>query len=850
MGDETIRTFLFTDIERSTELWESAPEAMRTNLETHNQIIDRAIIENGGILFKRIGDATCSTFDSTFDAATAARTAQTAIANQVWIPRAPIRVRWAIHTGSVIQDGGDYLGPTVNYVARILNLAYPGQILLSEESASQLLPGDTTWLGMRQFKGVSVPAGICQLLHEDLELNFPALQGEMIGESNLPSSWNQFIGRASEIEQLRSTLQTKRLVTIIGPGGAGKTRSALEVASKVRGNYRHGIWLASLAPLDSSNLVLKEIARAVNHPKAIEVTDDSLIETLSEQNLLLIIDNCEHVLAEAARITSLILTRCPNVIVIATSRSPLQIPGEARFSLDSLTQPTDNSLEAMLVSEAVKLFQDRALEVLPTFSINGENAQAVFSLCKRVDGIPLALELAAAQLASYSPIEIDRLLAERAIRLRTEDPTVLPHRQTTDTTIDWSYQLLGTDEQWLCRKIAVFSGGATREAIKAVAQKEIATSLQKLVFSSLVKFDPTTQRYSMLELVKEFMIDRLIDAEELGEARDRHLDWIVDLAQEARPNLDGGNQAMWLDRLDLEHMNVRAAMTWSADRNQRLKAAVALHGFWFMRGHVREGQAWLAGSLSGFSPSDPALHAQAESALGVLYWVQGDYPNAKIHLELANELAIGSGDLKTGSAALANLAMVKAQSGDLDGAEADFIEALEGFRTIGDLTKQAHILNNVGVVLNMKGETGRAVEQVKASLCFYRQLGDLHNVGLGLSNIASYLRLLNQLPEAQGHALEAAKTLLSLKEYGGVGFCFVQIALIAHQKENWVESAQLQGKACATMHSAGYQVSLDSFESWKICLSATKLALGDKAYEAEFELGIQRPIESFLGSYP
>ena len=847
MSEQVTRTFLFTDIERSTELWESAPDAMRRSLEIHNRIIDRAINESGGRLFKRIGDATCSCFESPNDASKAAILGQIAIESEKWSSESPIRVRWSIHQGPCIEHEGDYLGSAVNQVARILNLAHPGQILLTEEAAKSLPVESVLWLGTRNLKGIATSVGIYQLFHPDLPTSFPPLLGDKVGESNLPLAWNQFVGRTATIDQLRQAIVNRRLVTIVGPGGAGKTRSAIEVASKSRSNFRHGVWLVNLAPLDNPSMILGEVARVLNHPRTPEPTDESVIELIRERNLLLILDNCEHVITESARLVSIILSNCPEVVVLATSRSPLQLPGEMRFPLESLTLPENSTVGALESSEAVRLFADRAQDVLPGFAVTEENAQAVFDLCHRMDGIPLALELAAAQLATYSVADIDRLIAERALKLRSEDPTALPHRQTTDTTIDWSYRLLTEDERWLCRRIAVFAGGAPREGIEAVAGRDRAASLQKLVYSSLVKFDPNTKRYGMLELVKEFMIDRLMESGDLAETRDRHLDWIVDLAQEARPHLDSSDQAVWLDRLDTEHLNVRAALTWSTNKDQRLRAAIALHWFWVLRGHVREGQAWLAGSLSGYSPSNKSLHAQAESALGVLYWVQGNYPEAKAHLEAANVLAQDSGDTKTRAATLSNLAMVKAQRQDLDGAEADFQLALEAFRELGDVTKQAHVLNNISVVLNMKGQPNLAAEKVKESISIYEALGDRNSVGLGLSNVASYLRHVGDLDNSIKQAKAGAAILLNLKDYGSVGYCLLQVALVEFLKGNYDRSAQLQGKTTALLNAANYHVSPDTVITWKETCASTKDILGVKSYQLAFDAGIQQPIEAFIG---
>jgi predicted ATPase len=819
---------------------------MRVNLDRHNQIIDLAIKDNCGNLFKRIGDATCSTFDSPNEAVAAAIAGQLSISIEDWGIEAPIRVRWAIHEGLCLPEGSDFLGTSVNYVARILSLAHADQILVSAETAKSISTLETMWLGLRNLKGIKTPAGICQVLHPNIPINFPPLPGQTLGESNLPISFNQFIGRRQAIENLRTLLQTKRLVTIIGPGGAGKTRSALEVASKIKGNFGHGVWVANFAHLSRGDMVIEEIATAVNHPKAGEATESSLVDLLNEQHLLLILDNCEHVLAEAARIGTLILSHCPQVVILATSRSPLQIAGEARFPLESLSLPNDPSIESLQSSEAVLLFEDRARDVDPIFQLSKQNSNPIFSLVRRLDGIPLALELAAAQLASYTVDDIDRLLTERVMKLRSEDPSALPHRRTTDTTIDWSYQLLSQDERWLCRRIAVFSGGADREAIEFIAGTNTALSLQKIVNSSLVKFDPTIKRYGMLELVKEFMTDRLIESEEINEVRDRHLDWVVNLAQEARPNLDGREQAKWLDRLEIEHANVRVAMTWSISREQRLRAAIALHWFWVLRGHVREGQAWLEGSLSGYTPNDQSLHAQAESALGVLYWVQGQYERAKTHLEHAHFLAEQSDDLPTSVKVLANLGMVRAQGGDLDSAEQTFLSALEGFKTLGDQSKQAHVLNNIGVVHTMRGNPEGAIAKVSESIDLYREMGDLVNVGLGLTNVASSLRKIGKFKEATQSTIEAAHILLDLKDYGAVGYCLVQLAFIAFEKRDFNLAAQIQGKVTSLLNSAGYHLSPDSEQYWKSSCLETKDQLGENAYEVSFQMGVQQPIEVYI----
>ena len=818
---------------------------MRSSLERHNEIIDQAIANHGGRLFKRIGDATCSTFPSPVEAALASTQATLHLMAEDWPVETPIRVRMGIHAGISVPDGSDFLGTGVNTVARILNLSHPGQILLSEETAKALAPNETKWLGMRMLKGIALPSGICQLVVTGAPDNFPSLPGENIGQSNLPLALNQFIGRTNVIEDLRKLISNKRLITVIGPGGAGKTRAATEVAQKVRGNFRHGVWMVNLAPIESPDLIREEIGRVMNHPKS-EISDDSLIELLEPRNMLLVVDNCEHVSTEAARLCSIILSHCPEVVILATSRSPLHIPGEARYPLDSLSLPIDDCLDSLQSSDAVKLFVDRAQEVLPSFEVTAGNAKAISSLCHRMDGIPLSLELAAAQLATYSIEDIDRLITERALKLRTEDPTVLPHRQTTDSTIDWSYRLLSTEEQWLCRRIAVFAGGATREAIERIAGANVASTLQRLVYSSLVKFDPGYQRYSMLELVKEFMIDRLVELDELAEARDRHLDWVVNLAQEARPHLDGSDQAEWLDRLDLEHMNVRASLTWSTNREQRLRAAIALHWFWVRRGHLREGQAWLAGTLTGYRLSDSKLLSEAESALGVLDWELGDYANAKTHFETSIRLARQSGDLRSGARALSNLAMVRAQTGDLDGAESDFLSALEGFRKLDDLTKQAHVLNNIGVVFTMKGQPELAADQVMKGIELYEQLGDKLNVGWGLANVASSLRLCGDHVRASERAREAAKIFLKLKDFGAVGRSLLQLSIIEQFYEHWEIAAQLQGKTTALLNAAGLQVSPDSDKDWREACLVTKSKLGVKSYELHFDVGIQQPIEVFL----
>lgn len=847
MTDEQTKAFLFADIVDSTERWRTMPDAMRIALADYNQLTEDAISESGGTTFKRVGDSTCAVFDTVRAALAAAVNAQRRVAQHTWPDRCETQVRWSVHIGTCFPEGDDFLGPALNQVARILNLAYPGQILVSGDAAPHVDSHELKPEGQRKLKGLGDAITLFSVVAEGLERDFPPLPGADRGLDNLPTSLNSFVGRQDDIATLGEIIRTRRLVTVTGPGGTGKTRLVIETVAGCKSTFTDGVWFVGLASLTDPKLIAREIARAVGLRIDESVTIDSVIETLASRHTLIVLDNCEHVLAEAAQVAHALVSRTQRVTVVATSRIALQVSGETRFGL----APLDLDEEDPLNSEAMILFVDRAQAVDARFTLTPQTQDTAIELVRHLGGIPLALELAAAQLNAYSLDSILRLLKERALALAVDDPTAAPHRQSLATTIDWSYQLLDEEHQTLLRSLSVFRGGFTLDAAQCVGGHATVPRLSRLVLSSLVQFDPVTGRYSMLEMVREFMADQLaLSSDEWSQARTRHLEWIKDFAEEARPQLDGPRQVEWLDRLEHEHPNVREAMTWAGDAATRIRAAVALHWFWIQRGHVAEGLAWLSGSDSAsLASSDPLLAARAGSARGVLQWSSGRYEEARESLERARDLATSTDDVALMAGIRSNLAMLSAQSNRYDLAESEFVAALEGFRATGDRVREVHVLNNLAVLFTIVGRNEEAGHRITECINLYLERGDVRDAGIARSNLASCYRKQGRLEDALVEARRSAEELMSVRDVGAVGKSMMQISLVLGELERWRDAAVVQGKAISVTRRAQLDVTPDLADEWHAHVTRTQSELRSQSYDLYFNEGTQYSISSLLENY-
>ncbi len=560
-------TFLFTDIEGSTARWERRPDAMRDALARHNTLVRDAIEAHGGYVFKTVGDAFCSAFAMAPNALAAARAAQQALSAEDFSGVDGLLVRMALHTGHVEECDGDYLGPAVNRSARLLAIGHGGQVLVSHTAADLVqdaMPpeSDLHDLGAHRLKDLTRAERVYQLVAPGLIESFPALRSLEHMSNNLPQQITSFVGRENELAEIEALLKQHRLVTLVGMGGSGKTRCAIQTGAELLDGFVDGVWLIDLAPLSDPSLVVAEIAQALgvrevpNHPLL-----ETLLAFLERKQLLLIPDNCEHVIDEVRRVASAILRGCPGVCLLATSRENLSIAGEHVFRLPSL------SLQA-----ATALFTDRARASDFRFALTDEDAPFVSDICRRLDGIPLAIELAAARVKVLSPPQLAQRLDERFRVLTGGDRSALPRQQTLRATIDWSFDLLDERERALFRRLSMFAGGWTLQAAAAVCGDEGGTDdldmldlLSALVDKSLVSTEEFAddRRYRMLFSIREYALERLREASEAETIAGKHATFYARFVRELQPMVDALEDVEWRRLLSAEIDNLRAAIEWT-----------------------------------------------------------------------------------------------------------------------------------------------------------------------------------------------------------------------------------------------------------------------------------------------
>src|SRR5215207_8382269 len=644
-------TFLFTDIEGSTKLWEQNAAAMQSALARHDEILRDATEQHGGYVFKTVGDAFCCAFPKAPDALEAALDAQRLLLKERWAESGPLRVRMSLHMGVAEERDGDYFGPPVNRVARLLSAAHGGQVLLSlptHEMVRDQLPVGISLaeLGEHRLKDLFRPERVFQLVAPDLTSEFPPLRTLDTYRNNLPLQHTPLIGREKEVAEVRDLLRgdETRLLTLTGPGGTGKTRLALQAAADLLDDFPDGTFFAPLATLTEAELLIPTVAETLGMRETAEQPlDESIKDYLGERRLLFVLDNFEQVL-EAAPAVSELLSAAAGLKVLATSRTPLGLYGEHEFPVPPLTLPDLKSpppLERLTQYEAVGLFVERARALKPDFSITNESAPAVAEICVRLDGLPLAIELAAARIKMLPPKAMLQRLTSR-LKLLIGGARDLPERQRTlRATIEWSFALLDEGEQVLFGRLAVFSGGRTLEAIEAIcdAERDLPVEafdgISSLLDKSLLRQEegPNGEpRFVLLEIVHEFAREKLQESAEAEQIKRVHAQYFLTLAEEAYPELKGANQLDWLERLEAEHDNMRAALSWALQRKEAevaLRLGGALWWFWSMRGYYSEGRRWLEEALAMDGRGSPEVRAMALAGVGQLALDQGELDRAK-----------------------------------------------------------------------------------------------------------------------------------------------------------------------------------------------------------------------------
>ena len=819
-------TFLFTDIEGSTRLWETRREEMSAALAGHDALLREIMERHGGYVFKTVGDAFCVTFSSAPEAVGAALDIQRELIPAL-TSGLPLRVRAALHTGTAQERAGDYFGPNVNRVARLM-IGAGGQTLLSQTTEAlvrETLPAGAGLrdMGLHHLKDLLRPEQIFQLLHAALHADFPPLKSLDALPHNLPEQLTSFVGREALLSQVKARLGTVRLLTLTGSGGGGKTRLALQAAADLLEHYPDGVWLVEMAPLSDPALVAPTVAAVLGiREQPGRTVTESLAEYLKPRTLLLILDTCEHLVEGCAPLADALLRTCPSLRILATSRAPLGVAGENIEAIPPLSLPdvgrlTPGSPEfaaALMRGEATSLFLDRALAVSPSFAVTPGNAAPLLDICRRLDGIPLAIELAAARVKVLSVEQIAARLDDRFRLLADKNRrTDLPHRQTLRAMIDWSFDLLTPPEQTLLRRLSVFAGGWTLEAAEAICsgdgadedeidEYDVLDLLSQLVDKSLVLPTEThgAARYRLLESVREYAREKRAEVPaEAAPLADKHGEWFANWAENAAALSTGEAQAEWLARTESEHDNLRSALAWSlkqANPEVSLRLTGFLWRFWTVRGYLQEGRHWLALALALPVPEVPtAARAKALSSAGSLAWSQGDYDAARALLEESLAVRRSLSDTQGIADALNNLGNVAADIGEYAAARELLEESLASMRTLGDSEGIAATVSNLARVAFWSGDFETAQTLFEESLAADQKRGDEWGRANSLCGLALLSVRSGEFEAARQQLTESAALRQTLSDTEGQIECLEAFSALAAAQNQWMQAVTLLAAA-------------------------------------------------------
>ena len=784
---EGLFTFLFTDIVGSTRLWERAPQAARQALGRHNELVKTIVSLNGGDVFKMVGDACCCVFPEAQGAVAAAIAMQRDLAAESW-PEAvgDMLIRVGIHSGEAICEDGDYFGPALNRVARLVSAAHGGQIVLSSVTADLVADGlpdacSITDLGSHRLKDLAEAQHVYQIVAAGLQTEFPTLASLDAKPNNLPSQLSSFVGRATELAELRGRLNLHRLVTICGAGGTGKTRLALQAAADTIGAYADGSWFVRLADISDSALVGQTIA-ATLHVGGVpgQAFSETLGERLRDKKLFLLLDNSEHVLPATADLVRGLLAACPGVSMLVTSREPLHVAGESVLRIGPLA-PED----------AHELFARRGS--LPRAD------EFVRDICEKLDRLPLAIELAASRIGTLSARQMDDRLTAILPVLASKDPSQEARHRTLQATLAWSYRLLNPKEQRFFSMLAVFEGGFTLEACEAVAwageeDDPAFVLLDALVDKSFVSAEPSGEamRYRLLDFLHRYACEKLYERPaEADQAHRSHFDFFKALAQRWGTWESEDAERAYLAEFERELPNLRASLEWSLKREEKapaLELLLKVLMYWQQHCNTAEARLWLNRALDEWDGSADVLHAKLFRRAATFATIEDDYDAARELTQRASDLFRRLGDRAGLAEALHNLAVIEQRSGSEETALRLYREALKIFEEtqheIGTITASY----NIALVNKQRGELEEAKTYLQRGMALCE--GPQHADRLGTFRMlrGEIAMLEGQFDEAQASLLKALEIKRALHDRHDEVETLCYLAVFEIRQEHWNEA--------------------------------------------------------------
>ncbi|MCW5942309.1 MAG: tetratricopeptide repeat protein [Fimbriimonadaceae bacterium] len=882
-------TFFFSDIEGSTRMWEDLPaEIAAHNLETHDTILRDGIVAHEGYVIKGTGDGFFAAFQSAARALEACVAIQRLLQGATWKAVDRVKVRMALHTGEYAQfRDGDYFGPVANRTARLLGIGHGDQILVSEATRAVLEPAlgesELIDLGFHRLKDLREPMRVWQAIGSGLPTVFPPLRSLRPDQTNLPVLETAIIGREQELADLADLTRKARLVTLTGSGGTGKTRLMLQFGSDSVERHVGGVWLAEFAEVPAGGRLDDRIAEAVGVAETPERSAiEAAIARIGSEETLLLLDNCEHVIEDAARLARRLLERCPCLRMLATSREPLAIPSEQVYRVPSLPTPEPDRRHtpaAALEFSSVRLFLDLAARARPGFALSEANVDVVCRLCARLDGIPLALELAAARVRGMTIEQIESKLDEMFRLLAGGTRGRLPRQQTLRALIDWSWDLLSEAERTALARLSVFAGGWSLEAARQVCGDDdlddwaVEDHLAALVDKSLViLLEDGQPRYRFLNPIRAYAEEKL-DPAAREETRRRHAAYFLDWARSNASGLQGPNQAEGLKAFDLDRENLRAAircLAATSDRDSALALANHCKGYWLGRSRFREAREELERLTEGETPVSEAL-ADAKNLLGSVCLFLGDlvaaterygeamaafeslalpgrtagvlnnlcyvsteqgrFAEARGYAERALNLYGAAPDPPSEANLHNNLGRLGHLTKDHGLAREFFERARAHWSGTGNRIRLAAVLNNLGAVAFDQGDRASAHDYYAEALTVARDVGDRRQVGICLMNLGELLVQEGDLAAADANYREAIEIQRDLDDRPGLAHAFEGLAIVRLEAGDAEAAADLWGRAVGLRRETGVALGPNREPTMRRFVEACRTNLGDERFQ-------------------